>query len=662
MKKFISAITSLGIAASLISSVVPATVGAADTSKGFAIKTYDIAKPSAADGKSSVTIKKSDIPADGYVIPSAVYYSEATNNSTDSLLVGITPDSKDITFKLYNPEKEGYTSEEKEYTLHGSTFKTTSYISFGGSYDDLDGYMYAGKHIFGVDSSQTAAGTDNYYIGLSWTNNGKDYKWAGEKSDSYPLYVFDTIIPQSIAPGKYTIKYCEYNTDSTGENYNPCPLVEGEKKRFMTKDGTLKLETMSIEVLGDGEQQGTTTTTTSSTTTTTTTTKPSTQSGDINFTIADKDGKTSIEAKPGDELTLYANISANGNKVSALDTQLKLGSGLKLTKIGAKSTAFGGAAVSTNEDDCRANFTTVDELGDPIVPSDGKAALTFVVKVLDNASGDYTIDFSELKVFQDSTNFNYKTSVTPLTIKVGGNGNTQQPVGNAEINFTFADKDGNSEISAKPGDELTLYANISTDNKPVSAMDVQFKLDSSLVLTQIGGKAPALGNAAVSTNETERRANFTSINDEDGEPIVPTNGKAVFTIKVKVADSATNGKHTIGFSECKVFMDSTNANYTTSVAPITVTVSGGKDLTYKLGDVNANGIVDAVDASMVLQYYAKISTGSDGGFTEEQKLAANVTGDAIIDAVDAAKILSYYAYVSTVKEGTPKTMEEFMGK
>ena len=103
MKKFISAITSLGIAASLISSVVPATVGAADTSKGFAIKTYDIAKPSAADGKSSVSIKKSDIPADGYVIPSAVYYSEATNGSTDSLLVGITPDSKDITFKLYNP-------------------------------------------------------------------------------------------------------------------------------------------------------------------------------------------------------------------------------------------------------------------------------------------------------------------------------------------------------------------------------------------------------------------------------------------------------------------------------------------------------------------------------------------------------------------------------
>uniref|UniRef100_UPI0025E618F8 hypothetical protein n=1 Tax=Ruminococcus sp. TaxID=41978 RepID=UPI0025E618F8 len=230
MKKIISAITSLGIAASMIGAAVPATASAADASKGFAVKTYDIAKPSAADANSTVTIKKSDIPADGYVLPSAVYFNESANGSTDSLLVGITTDSKDISFKLYSPEKDGYTKSEQEYTLGGTKFSTSSYISFAGSYDDLDGYMAAGKHVFGIDSSQTAAGTDNYYIGLSWTNNGKEYKWAGEKSDSYPLYVFDTIIPQSIAVGTYTIKYCEYNTDTTGVNYNPCPLVEGEKQ------------------------------------------------------------------------------------------------------------------------------------------------------------------------------------------------------------------------------------------------------------------------------------------------------------------------------------------------------------------------------------------------------------------------------------------------
>ena len=661
MKKFISAITSLGIAASMIGAVVPATAGAADASKGFAVKTYDIAKPSSADAASTVTIKKSDIPADGYVLPSALYYSESANGSTDSLLVGITTDSKDISFKLYNPEKDGYTKSEQEYTLGGTKFSTSSYISFAGSYDDLDGYMAAGKHVFGIDSSQTAAGTDNYYIGLSWTNNGKEYKWAGEKSDSYPLYVFDTIIPQSIAVGTYTIKYCEYNTDTTGVNYNPCPLVEGEKQRYTTKDGNLKLETMTINIVDANGSTPSTTTTTSATTTTTTTTtaKPVSQDGDIQFTFADKDGKTSIEAKPGDELVINANITANGKPVSAMDVQFQLGSGLKLQQISGKSAAIGNSAVSTNEDDCRANFTAInDEDGEPIVPTDGKAALTLKVKVADNASGDYTIGFSELKVYKDNTNYTYKSSFAPISIKVSGGGQGQQSEG-ADINFTFADKDGNSEISAKPGDEITVYANVTANGKPVSAMDVQFKTDSSVKITKLGSKAPALDGASASTNEDEGRVNFTSIGS-DGEPVIPTDGKAAFTLVVKITDDATNGKHTIGFSECKVFQDSTNFNYKTAYKPLTITVTGGKDVKYTLGDVNNDGIINAVDASQVLKYYAKVSTGGDGGFTEEQKLAANVNGDGVIDAVDAAKILSYYAYASTIKDGTPVSMEDFM--
>ena len=70
MKKLISAVTSLCMAASLVSTVVPASVGAADASKGFAIKTYDISKPASADAQSSITINKKDIPAGGYVLPS----------------------------------------------------------------------------------------------------------------------------------------------------------------------------------------------------------------------------------------------------------------------------------------------------------------------------------------------------------------------------------------------------------------------------------------------------------------------------------------------------------------------------------------------------------------------------------------------------------------
>ncbi len=418
------------MAASMVSAVVPATVGAADASKGFAIKTYDISKPAASDAKSSITINKKDIPADGYVIPSAVYYSEGAN-ATDSLLVAITTDSKDISFKLYNPTKEGYTSEEKEYTLGGESFSTSSYISFAGSYDDLDGYSAAGKYVFGIDESQSAAGTDNYFIGCSWTNNGKDYKWAGEKSDSYPFYVFDTVIPQNIAAGEYTIKFCEYNTDASGVNDNPSPLVEGEKTRFTTKGGNLKLETMKIVVAGDEEvttkaPDVTTTTTTPKVTDApkeTTTTKPVevVQDGDIQFTFADKDGNTNITAAAGDEITIYANVKAGGKAVSAMDVQFKATNGLEITTIGGKSTALDGSAVSTNIDEARANFTSTDDAGEPIVPADGKAAFTLKVKVpADAKDSTYTIGFADqCKVFKDSTNFNYKTSFAPLTIVVG---------------------------------------------------------------------------------------------------------------------------------------------------------------------------------------------------------------------------------------------------
>lgn len=66
-----------------------------------------------------------------------------------------------------------------------------------------------------------------------------------------------------------------------------------------------------------------------------------------------------------------------------------------------------------------------------------------------------------------------------------------------------------------------------------------------------------------------------------------------------------------------------------------------------LGDVNGDGKADAKDASDILVYYSKMSTGAEGGFTDEQKTAANVNGDTLIDAKDASVILSYYSYTST---------------
>lgn len=68
---------------------------------------------------------------------------------------------------------------------------------------------------------------------------------------------------------------------------------------------------------------------------------------------------------------------------------------------------------------------------------------------------------------------------------------------------------------------------------------------------------------------------------------------------------------------------------------------------YMLGDVNDDGTINAVDASMVLSEYARKATGQTLTFSEIQKKAADVNDDSDVNAVDASKILSYYAYKAT---------------
>ena len=117
----------------------------------------------------------------------------------------------------------------------------------------------------------------------------------------------------------------------------------------------------------------------------------------------------------------------------------------------------------------------------------------------------------------------------------------------------------------------------------------------------------------------------------------------------------TNGAGYAYTGIIKGYRDSTAEAYANKYDRIFVPVDAD------MGDVNFDGNVNAVDASMVLAYYARVSTNQEGGYNEEQMLAANVNHDGDINAVDASSILAYYAYVSTTKE-TPMSMEEYMKK
>jgi len=76
-----------------------------------------------------------------------------------------------------------------------------------------------------------------------------------------------------------------------------------------------------------------------------------------------------------------------------------------------------------------------------------------------------------------------------------------------------------------------------------------------------------------------------------------------------------------------------------------------------LGDIDASITIDAVDASMILSEYARISTGSTTTFTEEQMKAADINDDGAVNASDASIVLSYYAYIST---GGELSLEEYI--
>lgn len=84
---------------------------------------------------------------------------------------------------------------------------------------------------------------------------------------------------------------------------------------------------------------------------------------------------------------------------------------------------------------------------------------------------------------------------------------------------------------------------------------------------------------------------------------------------------------------------------TTTVTPVTPE--------YKLGDVNGDGLIGPVDASIILNIYAQLSTLNEIELTASLKKSADTNSDGLINASDASIILSYYAFISTGGEFTP---------
>lgn len=64
-------------------------------------------------------------------------------------------------------------------------------------------------------------------------------------------------------------------------------------------------------------------------------------------------------------------------------------------------------------------------------------------------------------------------------------------------------------------------------------------------------------------------------------------------------------------------------------------------------DMNYDGIIDAIDASIILSEYARISVGEPYSFSVTKRCIADYDGNSKIDAVDASAALKSYAYNSS---------------
>ena len=81
------------------------------------------------------------------------------------------------------------------------------------------------------------------------------------------------------------------------------------------------------------------------------------------------------------------------------------------------------------------------------------------------------------------------------------------------------------------------------------------------------------------------------------------------------------------------------------------------DFDFKYGDLDNNGKINAVDASLVLYEYTLRGTGDGKGrLSGASELKADLNDDFVINAVDASIILQYYAAISSGSDYTP---EEF---
>jgi hypothetical protein len=299
MKKLISAVSSLAMAATMVGAAVPFATGAADASATLEVRPFVNKDGSAV----STTITQEQIAAGDVTIPVGVYVVKESSD-IKSMQAQMAIDSKDgnatpeyVTFSgvaadmPYGP-KDTYFTTDYAYTADIATNMLVGPMGSVSAGRRGVEVVSAGTSAFSIDKGYKEAGVTNYWSSIAWIAPNDGCEWTGAKSDDYPLYVVDVNFAKGTPAGTYTIDFCEYGAPEN-DNNRSCNINTFDGTDFNKKVGNLTLKPLTITIEGDvattTTNEGTTTTTTTATTTapvtttTTTTQGEQPQLGDYNF-------------------------------------------------------------------------------------------------------------------------------------------------------------------------------------------------------------------------------------------------------------------------------------------------------------------------------------------------------------------------------------------
>lgn len=180
------------------------------------------------------------------------------------------------------------------------------------------------------------------------------------------------------------------------------------------------------------------------------------------------------------------------------------------------------------------------------------------------------------------------------------------------------------------------------------SLDVKAVISDVSKISQIYGSLNGEGELILSSNPAERLRAYVN-------PIVPK-GVSLGMAEISVNFDCFPFAYAINPTEVSIgssYTEVNNPGTLYSEPKIEITM-GKEDVTGILkGDVNFDGKITPVDASMVLKEYSTVSTGGESTLTDEQKQAADMNDDGQITPSDASAILALYGDTSTKNPDLP---------